>query len=83
MSLVADETSQRIDIPTAHIVGNKDPAYKASLALFGLCTQKMAGIFDHGGSHSIPWGPVATKGIVQEIREVIERSESRSTMLIP
>lgn len=76
MALLADETSQRVNIPTAHVVSGKDLAYPGSLALFNLCNKSTASLFDHGGGHGIPWSAVATKGIVQEICGVISRSES-------
>lgn len=76
LSILADETSWRMDIPTAHIVGSKDLGYKLSLALFNLSNQNTARIFDHGGPHGIPWNAAATKGIDQTICGVIEQIES-------
>ena len=76
--LLADETSERIDIPTAHIVGSKDPGYQGGRAVYNLCNQSSASIFDHGGSHTIPWDLASTRGIAKEIRAVTERSQSMS-----
>ena len=82
-SLLADEISQRVDIPAAHIVSRKDLGYKGSLALFNSCSQRTAGLFDHGGGHGIPWSGTATKGIAQEICGVIERSIPNCNKLVP
>lgn len=76
--LLADETTERIDIPTAHIVGSKDPGYQGGRAVYNLCNQSSASIFDHGGSHTIPWDLASTRGIAKAIRAVTERSQSMS-----
>ena len=77
--MLADETAERIDIPTAHIVGSKDPGYQGGRALYNLCNQSSATIFDHGGAHTIPWDLVSTQRIAKEIRSVGERSQLVST----
>lgn len=76
--LLADETAERIDIPTAHIVGSKDPGYQGGRALYNLCNQSSASIFDHGGPHTIPWDLASTRGIAKAIQSVGERSQSVS-----
>lgn len=75
----ADETAERIEVPTAHIVGSKDPGYQGSRALYKLCDPSSASIFDHGGAHTIPWDLASTQGIATEIRSVVERFQSVST----
>ncbi|KAM0798591.1 serine hydrolase FSH [Usnea florida] len=76
--LLADETAERIDIPTAHIVGYKDPGYQGGRALYNLCNQSSASIFDHGGTHTIPWDLASTRGISKTIGSVVERCQSMS-----
>ena len=76
---LADETVERIDIPTAHIVGSKDPGYQGGRALYNLCNQSSATIFDHGGAHTIPWDLVSTRRIAKDIRSVGERSQFTPT----
>ncbi|KAL8831918.1 MAG: hypothetical protein Q9191_000597 [Dirinaria sp. TL-2023a] len=71
---LADETTARIAIPTAHIVASKDPTHRASLALYNICDRDSAGIFDHGKGHIVPWDLRTTQGIAKEIRQVIQRS---------
>ena len=70
--ILADEVVERITIPTSHIVGAKDPGYLASLALYNLCDQLSASMFDHGKAHTIPWGPVPTQGLVKEMMKRIQ-----------
>ena len=76
--MLADETTERIDIPTTHIVGSKDPGYQGGRALYNLCNQSSASIFDHGGSHTIPWDLASTRGIAKEIHSVAEKSHLSS-----
>ncbi|KAL8734762.1 MAG: hypothetical protein Q9181_003069 [Wetmoreana brouardii] len=71
---LADELTDRINIPTAHIIGSKDPGYKNSLALFNLCERQSATCYDHGKDHTIPWDPRVTQAIAEEIRAVVQRS---------
>ena len=75
-SLLADEISDRVQIPTAHIVGRKDPGYKAGLALLHICDQRQSKLFEHEGGHTIPWNLATTQGIVNEICEVIIRANA-------
>ncbi|KAL9609348.1 MAG: hypothetical protein Q9167_005872 [Letrouitia subvulpina] len=72
--VLSDETSLRIRIPTAHVLGAKDPVRQLSLTLFNLCDPSLATMFDHGKGHTIPWG-AATEKMATEIRQVIRRSQ--------
>ncbi|KAL8691097.1 MAG: hypothetical protein Q9218_003607 [Villophora microphyllina] len=72
--LLADETCERIKIPTTHILGSKDPAYRGSLALYNLCDEESAGIYDHGKTHTVPWDLHITQTIAKELGVVISRS---------
>lgn len=44
----------RIDIPTAHIYGSKDPYYRQSLGLTKLCNPQWASTYEHGEGHIVP-----------------------------
>ena len=44
----------RIEIPTAHIVGAKDPWNPLSLLLKQMCTEEKSKLYDHRGGHEIP-----------------------------
>lgn len=76
--ILADETPLRIDVPTVHIIGGRDPARLPSLTLYNLCNPSLASIFDHGKGHTIPWG-LSTSDMAKEIRGVIQRSRHGSS----
>lgn len=44
----------RINIPTVHIYGNKDPVYPLSRQLVQLCDPTCRRSYDHGEGHGIP-----------------------------
>ncbi|KAL8744190.1 MAG: hypothetical protein Q9190_003537 [Brigantiaea leucoxantha] len=70
---LADEAVERVEIPTAHIIGSKDSVKKASLALFNFCKPSQASLYDHSSGHAIPWGG-STSAMAEEIRSVMRRS---------
>ena len=76
--MLADETVERITIPTAHIAGSKDPLYQGSRVLYNLCDEPSASISDHHGAPTIPWDLVSTQGITKEIRVAVQRFQSVS-----
>lgn len=56
----------RVQIPTAHIYGWKDPWYLHSKELVRLCSEDVTSVFEHDGGHEIP------KSVSEEICDVIE-----------
>ena len=52
--VLADEESNVIDVPTCHIVGCKDPYLHGAMALFSMCDEDKATLFDHGKGHTVP-----------------------------
>ena len=52
--VLADECEDVIDIPTVHVFGASDPYAVGALALFDVCVQDSATLFDHGNGHIIP-----------------------------
>ena len=70
---LADEMGQIISTPTAHILGAKDPARRCGLALFNLCTDGTASLYEHGQGHEIPRLPATTKKMAELIREMFKR----------
>ncbi|KAI5459310.1 serine hydrolase FSH [Mariannaea sp. PMI_226] len=68
--LLADECDNVIDIPTCHIVGCNDPYIQGAMALFAMCEEDTATMFDHGKGHTVPRDPRTIK----ELATVIEES---------
>lgn len=52
--LLADTSSEVIQIPTFHVVGSLDPMAPAGKALFNMCDVEKEHVFDHGQMHTIP-----------------------------
>ncbi|KAH8430635.1 putative EF-hand calcium-binding domain protein [Aspergillus melleus] len=51
---IASYGDVRIQIPTVHVYGDKDPRYEASVQLSGLCEEGRRRTFNHNGGHEIP-----------------------------
>ncbi len=79
--VLADNTSRRIDLPTAHITGSKDVFLPAGMALYNLCQKESATRFDHGGGHALSWGLKQTQGIARAIRATVEKWETDDSAL--
>lgn len=66
-----------IRIPTAIIMGSKDPSLQDSLNMYDLCCAQTRELSDHGGGHEVP---LASKHItlkmVDAIRTVIDKALS-------
>ncbi|KAF7533433.1 hypothetical protein G7054_g7093 [Neopestalotiopsis clavispora] len=52
--LLADQSEVFIDIPTLHVIGCNDPYISGAMALYNMCDEDSAEIFDHGLGHTIP-----------------------------
>ncbi|KAI4248189.1 MAG: hypothetical protein LQ352_005994 [Teloschistes flavicans] len=67
---------QVVKIPTAHIVGMKDPDLLSALELTQLCQERGKRIFDHGGGHDIPRTPKdITLQMATVVNEVMIKAE--------
>ena len=53
--LLADTAGQVFQLPTVHVIGSADPLIDFALALYNLCDQDVAEIFDHGRGHQLIW----------------------------
>ncbi|KAL8872489.1 MAG: hypothetical protein Q9174_001891 [Haloplaca sp. 1 TL-2023] len=71
--ILADEMPLRINIPTLHITGARDPARLSAMTLYNLCDRDSATLYDHGKGHTIPWGP-PTEAITKHIRKITRLS---------
>lgn len=58
----------RIDVPTVHIYGSKDPRYAAGVHLSGVCEPAKRRLFNHGGGHEIP----RTEAVSSSIAELVK-----------
>ena len=58
----------RIDIPTAHVYGAKDPRWPASMQLAFACENRQ--MYDHGGGHDIPRSTEVSKNIAEMVRQL-------------
>ena len=68
---LADEMGEMIVTPTVHILGAKDPGRRGGVALFNLCTNGTASLYEHGQGHEIPKAPAITKKMAEQIREMV------------
>ncbi|KAL7928958.1 serine hydrolase FSH [Trichoderma chlorosporum] len=69
-TLLADQHDEMIDIPTCHVVGCNDPYIDGAIALYGMCDEDMAILFDHGKGHTVPRDELT----VRELAETIEKT---------
>jgi hypothetical protein len=51
---LADECGSVIDVPTFHIFGSNDPLVYSAVALYNVCNQETAMLWDHGLGHLVP-----------------------------
>lgn len=72
---LADVVGQIIQTPSVHILGAKDPGSCGGLALYNLCMNGTASLYDHGRGHEIPRVPAITKKMAGLIRDMIVRVE--------
>lgn len=66
-----------IQIPTAIIMGSKDPSLQDSLNLYNLCCAQTRELSDHGGGHEVPLASKhITSKMVDAIKTVIDKALS-------
>ncbi|OOQ91704.1 putative EF-hand calcium-binding domain protein [Penicillium brasilianum] len=58
----------RIDIPTVHIYGSKDPRYAAAMHLSAICLPERRRTYNHEGGHDIPRSKEVSDSIADLIR---------------
>ncbi|PHH61343.1 hypothetical protein CDD81_477 [Ophiocordyceps australis] len=74
--LLADECEDVIDIPTCHVVGCKDPYINGSMALYDICDQDQAVLFDHGKGHTLPREPQVIRELSTAVNASIRMSRA-------
>ncbi|KAL6718182.1 hypothetical protein ACLMJK_004270 [Lecanora helva] len=72
-SLLADETKQRIRVPSVSVIGKEDPIAGAARALYELCEEGKRGLVEWEGGHGIPRGEAQGR-MVQGVRRAINRA---------
>ncbi|KAK3381175.1 serine hydrolase FSH [Podospora didyma] len=60
----------RIDIPTVHVYGAKDPRWPSSMQLAYFCKEENRVMYDHGGGHDIPRSSQVSETIAGFFREL-------------
>jgi hypothetical protein len=77
-TLLADEHDEMIDIPTCHVVGCNDPYIDGAVALYDMCDEDMAILFDHGKGHTVP----RDETTVGELAKTIERTFDQAALFV-
>ncbi|RYP44956.1 hypothetical protein DL768_008641 [Monosporascus sp. mg162] len=72
--LLADEVENAIDVPTCHVIGCNDPYIHGAMALYSMCDEDTALLFDHGKGHTVPRDARTTR----ELAEAVETTRQRS-----
>ncbi|EKD12634.1 hypothetical protein MBM_09203 [Drepanopeziza brunnea f. sp. 'multigermtubi' MB_m1] len=72
--LVADLSGEVVDVPTLHCIGADDPYLQGAMALFYVCEQDEAILFDHGKGHTIPRDAQTLKELGEVVRRMGEAS---------
>ncbi|KAL1621370.1 hypothetical protein SLS56_009203 [Neofusicoccum ribis] len=75
-ALLADECEDVIDIPTCHVVGCYDPYIHGAMALFNLCDDETAELFDHGKGHTVPRDAVTLRELGEAVMRLTERVDN-------
>ncbi|MCJ1476778.1 hypothetical protein MMC13_005447 [Lambiella insularis] len=65
----------RIEMPTVHVYGRRDPRYPASRILAQFCREGGRVEFDHGAGHEIPRRKEVSEAIARRVEEVVGRVE--------
>ncbi|KAK0609891.1 serine hydrolase-domain-containing protein [Bombardia bombarda] len=79
---LADESGIVIDIPTFHIFGCDDAFLSSAVALFNVCDQEKAMMYDHGLGHIVPRDAenVGLLGnILQDVVPKVEEADRQKT----
>jgi hypothetical protein len=75
---LADEAGTVIDIPTFHIFGCDDAFLTSAIALFNVCDQKSARLYDHGLGHIVPRDAENVELLGKILGELIPRVEENN-----
>lgn len=73
--LLADECEDVIDVPTCHIVGCNDPYIHGAMALYSMCDEDTATLFDHGKGHTVPRDARTISELSSAIKTTLKKGE--------
>lgn len=79
--VLADTCEEFIDIPTCHVVGAGDPYLKGAVALYNVCDEDTAILFDHGKGHTLPRDAKTLKELAETIRRMVPERDSSDDSL--
>ncbi|KAJ9664377.1 hypothetical protein H2198_000306 [Neophaeococcomyces mojaviensis] len=71
----ADNDEVRIEIPTAHIIGKKDPYLRQGIELQRLCDPQWSSLYEHPEGHVVPRNNIVNKQIAAAIERAIAAVE--------
>lgn len=75
-SMLADECDEILDVPSCHIVGSKDPWIDGSMALYNMCDEDAAILFDHGKGHTVPRDATTIRELAASIGDAVEKASA-------
>ena len=73
--LFADETEERLRVPSVHVIGAGDPFLQGALALYNVFDEDTAILFDHAKGHTLPRDGQTVKELGDALRDGIRRSK--------
>ncbi|RYP63533.1 hypothetical protein DL771_009229 [Monosporascus sp. 5C6A] len=71
--LLPDEVENAIDVPTCHVIGCNDPYIHGAMALYSMCDEDTALLFDHGKGHTVP----RDARTIRELAEAVDTTQQR------
>lgn len=81
--LLVDSHGEVFPMPTCHIIGSNDPLIDFSLALYNLCNQEKAMIFDHGKGHRLVWNAATVSALAELLSRAIREIEAGGEHVFP
>ena len=73
--VLADECDDVIDVPTCHIVGCNDPYIQGAMALYSMCDEDSAALFDHGKGHTVPRDATTIRELAAAIGDSMKKAQ--------
>ncbi|KAI5457748.1 serine hydrolase FSH [Mariannaea sp. PMI_226] len=71
---LADECEMLIDVPTCHVIGCSDPYIDGAMALFNMCDEDTATLFDHGEGHNVPRDTTTVQELASAVKDTLRKA---------